>query len=145
MQCSREKLLENVERIRHDPGAEHRNRLGILLGNSATPQTKTLTHTLWSLLNVLPPGELSAQSFLMIASCCKADFILRANQPAFAKSTCYNALLWSVGASYKMTCKLSLGRDAPTRLASTGSPTLLTLILLQQDKYRDLIDITRLH
>jgi gentisate 1,2-dioxygenase len=28
-----------------------RNRRGILLGNSATPQTKTLTPTLWSLLN----------------------------------------------------------------------------------------------
>lgn len=30
-----------------------RNRRGILLGNAATPQTKTLTPTLWSLLNTL--------------------------------------------------------------------------------------------
>ncbi|KAG0631358.1 hypothetical protein M758_1G247100 [Ceratodon purpureus] len=54
---SRKLLLDNVENVRHEPGAKHRNRLGILLGNKLTPETKTLTHVLWSLLNVLPPGE----------------------------------------------------------------------------------------
>lgn len=54
---SRKVLLDNVESVRHEPGAEHRNRLGILLGNKETPETKTLTHVLWSLLNVLPAGE----------------------------------------------------------------------------------------
>ena len=34
---------------------EVKNRRGILLGNEATPQTKTLTPTMWSLLNVLAP------------------------------------------------------------------------------------------
>jgi gentisate 1,2-dioxygenase len=34
---------------------EVKNRRGILLGNQATPQTKTLTPTMWSLLNVLAP------------------------------------------------------------------------------------------
>jgi gentisate 1,2-dioxygenase len=34
---------------------EVKNRRGILLGNLATPQTKTLTPTMWSLLNVLAP------------------------------------------------------------------------------------------
>jgi gentisate 1,2-dioxygenase len=55
--CSKEKLLAEVERVRHEPGAKHRNRLGILLGNTKTKDTKTLTHTLWSLLNVLPAGD----------------------------------------------------------------------------------------
>lgn len=54
--CSRQTLLDNVESVRHEPGAKHRNRLGILLGNKETPETKTLTHVLWSLLNVLPAG-----------------------------------------------------------------------------------------
>jgi len=54
---SRQTLLDNVEMVRHEPGAKHRNRLGILLGNKETPETKTLTHVLWSLLNVLPAGE----------------------------------------------------------------------------------------
>jgi gentisate 1,2-dioxygenase len=34
---------------------EVKNRRGILLGNQATQQTKTLTPTMWSLLNVLAP------------------------------------------------------------------------------------------
>jgi gentisate 1,2-dioxygenase len=54
----KEKMLAEVERIKHQPGAEHRNRMGILLGNKITEDsTKTLTHVLWSLLNVLPPGD----------------------------------------------------------------------------------------
>lgn len=53
-----ERMLAEVERIKHEPGAEHRNRLGILLGNKVTEDsTKTLTHTLWSLLNMLPAGD----------------------------------------------------------------------------------------
>lgn len=54
----RKRMLDEVERIRHEPGAEHKNRLGILLGNRVTnTTTKTLTHTLWSLLNILPAGD----------------------------------------------------------------------------------------
>lgn len=53
-----ERMLAEVERIKHQPGAEHRNRMGILLGNKITEDgTKTLTHTLWSLLNVLPAHD----------------------------------------------------------------------------------------
>jgi gentisate 1,2-dioxygenase len=52
---TRAALLDRVEEIRHVPGATERNRCGVLLGNSACPQTKTLTHVLWSLLNSLAP------------------------------------------------------------------------------------------
>lgn len=52
------RLLAEVERIRHQPDSEHKNRLGILLGNKMTENsTKTLSHTLWSLLNMLPAGD----------------------------------------------------------------------------------------
>jgi len=55
---SKERMLAEVERISHEPGAQHRNRMGILLGNKITEDTTmTLTHTLWSLLNVLPPRD----------------------------------------------------------------------------------------
>ena len=54
----KEKMLAEVEKISHQPGAEHRNRLGILLGNKITEDnTLTLTHVLWSLLNMLPPKD----------------------------------------------------------------------------------------
>ena len=53
---TRDALLAEVERIRHEPGVEHRNRMGVLLSNAATDgETKTLTHVLWALLNTLPP------------------------------------------------------------------------------------------
>lgn len=61
----REQMLAEVERISHEPGAEHRNRMGILLGNKFTDYaeeggsgTLTLTPSLWSLLNVLPPHDM---------------------------------------------------------------------------------------
>jgi len=61
----REQMLREVERVSHEPGAEHRNRMGILLGNKTTDYadkggsgTLTLSPTLWSLLNVLPPRDL---------------------------------------------------------------------------------------
>jgi|EP00670_Eutreptiella_braarudii_P004314 gentisate 1,2-dioxygenase len=54
----REALLAEVEKISHAPGAEHLNRVGVLLGNQATESTtKTLSHVLWSLLNLLPAGN----------------------------------------------------------------------------------------
>ena len=36
---TRSKLLETVEEIRHGPGMEHANRLGVLLGNASTEKT----------------------------------------------------------------------------------------------------------
>jgi len=53
----KEQLLAEVEVLKHQENQEHRNRLGILLGNKATEDgTKTLTHVLWSLLNTIPPN-----------------------------------------------------------------------------------------
>ncbi|MDA8274951.1 MAG: cupin domain-containing protein [Actinomycetota bacterium] len=39
------------------PDAAARSRVSVLLGNTATPQTLTVTHTLWAMLGVLPPGR----------------------------------------------------------------------------------------
>jgi gentisate 1,2-dioxygenase len=46
--------LAEVER---DPESAGRSRVSILLGNTATPQTLTVTHTLWAMLGVLPAGR----------------------------------------------------------------------------------------
>jgi gentisate 1,2-dioxygenase len=52
---SKEKMFTALTDIREENEALDLNRLGILLGNEATEHsTKTITHTLWSLLNVLP-------------------------------------------------------------------------------------------
>jgi len=47
-------MLERVEEIKHSSEGHSNNRLGVLLGNAACDQTKTLTHVLWSLLNSIP-------------------------------------------------------------------------------------------
>ena len=40
--------------IEQDPRASQRSRVSVLLANSATPQTLTVTHALWAMLGVLP-------------------------------------------------------------------------------------------
>lgn len=40
------------------PHALERNRLSVLLSNSANPETRTITHTLWAMFGLLPKGEL---------------------------------------------------------------------------------------
>lgn len=54
MRFDADRMKAAVEEIRHSPGSEHKNRVGILLASPAMAQTLTLSHTLWSLLNVLP-------------------------------------------------------------------------------------------
>jgi len=53
---SREYMNEEVERIREVAIRENRNRVGIILGNTDSAKTKTITHTMWSLFNLLPKG-----------------------------------------------------------------------------------------
>jgi gentisate 1,2-dioxygenase len=53
---TRARIAQEVARVRAEPGAQRRNRLGVIFGNSASEQTMTVTHGLWSLFNVLPAG-----------------------------------------------------------------------------------------
>lgn len=53
---TRERMLAAVQEITESNKNEDCNRLGILLGNKACKQTKTLTHVMWSLLNSIPPN-----------------------------------------------------------------------------------------
>jgi len=48
---------ERLAEVAAHPDADARNRVSVLLGNTATPQTLTVTHTLWAMLGVLPPGR----------------------------------------------------------------------------------------
>jgi len=49
-------MNDAVERIRDIAIRENRNRVGIILGNTDSAKTKTITHTMWSLFNLLPQG-----------------------------------------------------------------------------------------
>jgi len=47
---------DQIARIRDISLSEKRNRVGIILGNTDSAKTKTITHTMWSLYNLLPAG-----------------------------------------------------------------------------------------
>ncbi|MCB1095840.1 MAG: hypothetical protein KDN22_09715 [Verrucomicrobiae bacterium] len=51
---SAESLADALAKVRAENEGRNRNRNGILLANSDCPRTKTVTHTLWSLYNLLP-------------------------------------------------------------------------------------------
>jgi gentisate 1,2-dioxygenase len=51
----KELLYQRLMEVRHDENHHDRNRIGILLSNEKTDSsTRTITHVLWSLLNILP-------------------------------------------------------------------------------------------
>ncbi|MDQ6988680.1 MAG: hypothetical protein Q9M19_02265 [Mariprofundaceae bacterium] len=50
-------MMHEVAALREAAIREKRNRVGIILGNIAQQKNKTITHTMWSLLNFLPKGE----------------------------------------------------------------------------------------
>jgi len=49
--------LEALEQVREEAKAVNRNRVSILLANKAMDQTRTVTHTLWAMLGVIPLGS----------------------------------------------------------------------------------------
>ena len=51
-----ERIISELKQIAQEPGANKRNRIGVLLGNKSTQLTRSLTHTLWALMVYLPGG-----------------------------------------------------------------------------------------
>ena len=49
-------LQGELDQLLADPTAARSNRLSLLLANSDLPQSRTVTHTLWAMLGVVPPG-----------------------------------------------------------------------------------------
>lgn len=51
---TRQTLEDTVKKLKADPESAKKNRIGVLLGTEQTQSTKTLTHVLWALFNVIP-------------------------------------------------------------------------------------------
>jgi gentisate 1,2-dioxygenase len=47
----------HLAEIAESPSGAKANRVSVLLGNSAFPQTRTVSHTLWAMLGILPAGQ----------------------------------------------------------------------------------------
>ena len=51
-------LQRELDQLLADPSAARSNRLSLLLANSDLPQSRTVTHTLWAMLGVVPAGAI---------------------------------------------------------------------------------------
>jgi len=49
-------LEQKLQAVAADPGAAKANRVSILLGHADLPATRTVSHTLWAMLGIVPPG-----------------------------------------------------------------------------------------
>jgi gentisate 1,2-dioxygenase len=54
------RLERELERLLEDPGAARGNRLSLLLASADCPATRTVTHSLWAMLGLVPPGALQS-------------------------------------------------------------------------------------
>lgn len=55
---SAERLERELQALLADPSAARSNRLSLLLASADHPASRTVTHTLWAMLGVVPPGAL---------------------------------------------------------------------------------------
>jgi gentisate 1,2-dioxygenase len=53
---TRDMIMTELERAKNDPSAGKRSRVSVLLANKNFKQTITITHTLWSMFGIVPPG-----------------------------------------------------------------------------------------
>ncbi|MGB7189806.1 MAG: cupin [Acidobacteriaceae bacterium] len=53
---SREAVMRELENAKADPHASQRSRISVLLANRNFEQTMTITHVLWTMFGIIPPG-----------------------------------------------------------------------------------------
>ena len=53
---TRETIMAELEKAKADPQAARRSRISILLANRKFEQTMTITHVLWTMFGIAPPG-----------------------------------------------------------------------------------------
>lgn len=53
----RARAVAELEQIAARPGANDKSRVSVLLANAAEEQTLTITHVLWAMFGLLPPGQ----------------------------------------------------------------------------------------
>jgi len=46
-----------LRKVAQDAHAGRRNRISVLMGNANFPQTRTVTHVLWAMFGIVPPGR----------------------------------------------------------------------------------------
>eukprot|EP01118_Nematostelium_gracile_P019165 TRINITY_DN877_c0_g1_i1.p1 TRINITY_DN877_c0_g1~~TRINITY_DN877_c0_g1_i1.p1 ORF type:complete len:312 (-),score=85.46 TRINITY_DN877_c0_g1_i1:30-965(-) len=52
-----ERCLEELRKAREDPEAKKKSRISVLFANENFPQTRTITHTQWTMFGILPKNS----------------------------------------------------------------------------------------
>jgi gentisate 1,2-dioxygenase len=99
------RITEALNQVRAQ--GEDRNRVGVLLSNPNFPTTMTLTHTLWSLYNILPKGVVQKahrHNSIAIDHCVAAgpDTYTLIGKDVDADGTIINPIkaMWTPGATF---------------------------------------------
>ena len=50
--------MTQLANIAASPGADNQSRVSVLLANASQPLTRTITHTLWAMIGILPAGRM---------------------------------------------------------------------------------------
>jgi gentisate 1,2-dioxygenase len=56
----RDEITKALDAVLADPASATANRLSVLLGNRALPQTMTITHVIWAMFGILPVAAVQA-------------------------------------------------------------------------------------
>jgi len=55
-----QRLEQELAQLQADPTASRANRMSLLLGHADLPASRTVTHTLWAMQGMVPPGAVQA-------------------------------------------------------------------------------------
>ncbi len=83
-------LVGAVKKLAADPESKDKNRIGVLLGTKQARGTKTLTHVMWVLFNLLP-GKTTQKAHLHTPTA--LDFAVSAPAKGVTATSCCCALL----------------------------------------------------
>lgn len=83
-------LVGAVKKLAADPESKDKNRIGVLLGTKQARGTKTLTHVMWVLFNLLP-GKTTQKAHRHTPTA--LDFAVSAPAKGVTATCCFCALL----------------------------------------------------
>lgn len=83
-------LVGAVKKLAADPESKDKNRIGVLLGTKQARGTKTLTHVMWVLFNLLP-GKITQKAHRHTPTA--LDFAVSAPAKGVTATCCFCALL----------------------------------------------------
>ena len=97
-------LVGAVKKLAADPDSKDKNRIGVLLGTKQARGTKTLTHVMWVLFNLLP-GKTTQKAHRHTPTA--LDFAVSAPAKGVTAACCFSVMLCACFAHALLSSLLS--------------------------------------